>query len=68
MNSLYYRREVILVISPDKELVSVRIPKALNKRLAEYVAQIGMSKTALILKLIHDELSKQEAQRKQGNE
>ena len=56
------------MISPDKELVSVRIPKALNKRLAEYVAQIGMSKTALILKLIHDELSKQEAQRKQGNE
>jgi len=46
------------VTSQRKELVSVRIPKELNKRLAEHVATIGISKTAFILNLINRELSK----------
>lgn len=41
-----------------KELVSVRIPKELNKKLAEHVATKGISKTAFILTLINNELAK----------
>lgn len=42
-----------------KELVSVRIPKELNKKLAEHVAAKGISKTAFILTLIDKEVSKE---------
>ncbi len=44
---------------PKKELVSVRIPEALNKKLAEHVAKIGISKTSFILQLINKELQKE---------
>lgn len=40
-----------------KELVSVRIPKELNKKLTEHVAAMGLSKTAFILNLINKELA-----------
>lgn len=40
-----------------KELVSVRIPEPLNRKLAEHVAPLGMSKNAFILSLINKELS-----------
>lgn len=43
-----------------KELVSVRIPTELNKKLAEHVAAKGISKTAFILTLIDKEISKKE--------
>lgn len=39
-----------------KELVSVRIPQQLNKRLAEYLEPKGVSKNAFILGLINREL------------
>ena len=41
-----------------KELVSLRIPETLNKKLAEHVAALGISKNAFILGLIHKELFK----------
>ena len=42
--------------SLKKELVSLRIPEILNRKLAEYVAPLGMSKNAFILSLIYREL------------
>ena len=45
----------------DKELVSVRIPKDLNKKLADHVAKLGISKTAFILGLINREISKSQS-------
>ena len=42
----------------EKELVSVRIPKELNKKLTALVAEKGISKTAFILTLIDKEISK----------
>lgn len=42
--------------SCKKELVSVRIPKELNKKFAKHVASMGISKTAFILNLINREL------------
>ena len=42
--------------SQKKELVSVRIPKELNKKFAEHVAPLGLSKNAFILNLINQEL------------
>lgn len=44
-----------------KELVSVRIPTELNKKLAEHVAAKGISKTAFILTLIDKEISKEKS-------
>lgn len=41
-----------------KELVSLRIPESLNKKLAEHVAPLGISKNAFILGLIHREILK----------
>ena len=41
----------------EKEMVSVRIPKAMNKRLDKYVDAIGVSKTAFILMLVSRELN-----------
>lgn len=46
--------------SQKRELVSVRIPKELNKRLTEYVAEIGISKAAFILQLIYKELKSEQ--------
>lgn len=40
----------------EKELVSVRIPKELNKKLSLYVKKMGISKNAFILTLINKEL------------
>ena len=45
--------------SLKKELVSVRIPVNLNKKFSDYVAKIGISKTAFILGLIYKELEKE---------
>lgn len=45
----------------EKELVSVRIPKELNKKLAKHVAAMGLSKAAFILNLINKELKKETA-------
>lgn len=45
----------------EKELVSVRIPKELNKKLAEHVSAMGISKAAFILNLINKELKKSAA-------
>ena len=45
-------------MKPLKELVSVRIPKELNQKLAEHVATMGLSKAAFILNLINKELAK----------
>ena len=47
--------------SQKRELVSVRIPKELNKKLTEYVAEIGISKAAFILQLIYRELKNEQA-------
>lgn len=45
----------------ERELVSVRIPKELNKKLAKHVAAMGLSKTAFIINLIYKELKKEAA-------
>lgn len=45
--------------SNEKELISVRIPKELNRRFAKHVASLGISKTAFILNLINQELRKE---------
>lgn len=41
-----------------KELLSIRIPSHINKRLGEHVQQLGISKNAFVLNLINEELSK----------
>lgn len=41
-----------------KELLSVRIPKELNKKFSKHIAPLGISKNAFILSLIHKEISK----------
>jgi|GEM_PF-3566472 len=41
-----------------KELVSLRIPPDLNKRLANHVKPMGLSKNAFILGLVNRELDK----------
>lgn len=41
-----------------KENLSIRIPVELNKQFTEYVAQLGMTKNAFIINLIHKELKK----------
>lgn len=43
-----------------KEMLSVRIPVDLNKRLTIYTKEIGISKSALILLLINKELTNKE--------
>lgn len=43
--------------SSKKELVSVRIPKELNKKFAEHVASMGLTKAAFILNIINKELA-----------
>lgn len=43
-----------------KELISVRLPTALNKKLARHVSVMGLSKSAFIIGLINNELSKNE--------
>jgi len=52
---------VIKVNTQKKELVSLRIPAKLNKKLTEYLAPIGLSKNAYILSLIYKELKKEES-------
>lgn len=47
------------MIRNEKELVSVRIPKELNKKFAEHVASMGISKTAFILNFLNHELRKE---------
>ena len=44
-------------MTSNKELVSVRLPKALNKKLAKHVKPMGLSKNAFILSLINRELA-----------
>lgn len=44
--------------TPKKEMVSLRIPQPLNKRLTEYLAPKGITKNAFILGLINKELDK----------
>lgn len=43
---------------PKKEMVSVRVPQELNKKLTEYLAPMGMTKNSFILGLINRELDK----------
>lgn len=43
-----------------KEMLSVRIPKPLNKEFTAYANRCGISKTAIILILIKRELEQQE--------
>ena len=45
-------------LKEKKELVSLRIPVNLNKKLEEYVAPMGLSKNAYILGLLNRELDK----------
>ena len=42
--------------APKKEMVSVRVPQALNKKLTEYLAPRGITKNSFILGLINREL------------
>ena len=43
-----------------KEIVSVRLPIEINKKFAEHVAKLGLSKNAFILNLILQELKQTE--------
>lgn len=42
-----------------KEMISVRIPKEMNKKLTEYLKPIGITKNAFILSLLKKEIEKQ---------
>ena len=48
---------------PKKELVSVRIPEELNKKLTEHVTPLGISKNAFILGLIYRELKNEQSEK-----
>ena len=41
-----------------RQLVSVRLSAEMNKKFAEHVAKLGISKNAFIINLINKELSK----------
>ena len=41
-----------------KELLTVRLPTEINHQFSEMVAQLGISKNAFILNLIHKEIKK----------
>lgn len=43
-----------------KESLSIRIPTEINKKFTDYVEQLGMTKNAFILNLIHKEIKKAE--------
>ena len=45
-------------MNTDRQTLTVRIPREQNKRLAEHVEKIGLTKAGLILNLINQELSK----------
>ncbi|WP_182185525.1 hypothetical protein [Pectinatus frisingensis] len=50
------------MISLDKkELVSIRIPVDMNRRLSAHVKQLGISKNAFVLGLLNKELRKQKS-------
>lgn len=51
----------------EKEMLSIRIPKQLNKEFTEYTNGIGISKNGLILLLIKRELEMYSQQGKQRN-
>lgn len=41
-----------------KENLSIRIPVELNNKFTDYVSQLGVTKNAFILNLIHREMKK----------
>ena len=45
-----------------KDALSIRIPEETNKKLTSYVEQLGITKNALVLNLIHQEIRKFEKQ------
>lgn len=45
----------------NREMVSVRIPKEMNQKLAQHVEKIGITKNAFILSLVKQELDKKKA-------
>lgn len=47
--------------SQKRELVSIRIPVSLNRKLASHVSELGLSKNAFILNLVYEELKKKDA-------
>lgn len=47
-------------MTSNKEMVSVRIPKEMNKKLSEFLKPIGITKNAFILNLIKRELIRAE--------
>ena len=42
-----------------KNIIAIRLPYELDKKLSELVSKIGIPKTAFILNLIYQELSKE---------
>lgn len=50
-----------------KELLSLRIPPELNRRLANHVKPMGLSKNAFILGLVNRELEKGGKTQRTGN-
>lgn len=47
-------------LKPQKEMVSVRIPKEMNAKLEQHVKGLGISKNAFILMLISQVLGEDE--------
>lgn len=51
--------ELLMNSLNKRELVSIRIPIGMNKRLSTHVKQLGISKNAFVLNLLNKELEKE---------